>query len=103
MAHKIALPVVLALSCAACSPQQSSSTYTGLLKIDAGTEYAALETPSSIGGACDGWNSVEIRKPGQPDTGMRNILCWKREGDNITLTDRTGAQRKSGPAAIWID
>jgi hypothetical protein len=103
MNHKLVLPIAFALSCVACSPQQSSPTYTGLLKVDAGTEYAALETPSSIGGACDGWNTVEIRKPGQPGTGMSNLVCWKREGDNITLTDRTGTQRKSGPAAIWSD
>lgn len=103
MTLKIVLPAALALSCIACSPQQRSPTYTGLLKIDAGTEYAALETPSSIGGACEGWNTLEIRKPNQPGTGMSNLLCWKREGDNITLTDRTGTQRKSGTAAIWSD
>jgi len=103
MIHKNVLPIAIALSCIACSPQQSNPTYTGLLKIDAGTEYAALETPSSIGGACDGWNTLEIRKPGQAGTGMSNLLCWKREGENIVLTDRTGAQRKSGAAAIWSD
>lgn len=103
MTHKIVLLIALALSCVACSPRQSGSTYTGFLKIDAGTEYAALETPSSIGGACDGWNTVEIRKPGQTGTGISDLLCWKREGDNITLTDRTGTQRKPGPAAIWSD
>ncbi|MDX3774183.1 hypothetical protein QE250_08670 [Chromatiaceae bacterium AAb-1] len=97
------LSLSLLLACTACSPQESRPTYTGLLKIDAGTEYAALETPSSIGGACDGWNTVEIRKPSQPGTGISNLICWKREGDNITVTDLTGAQRKSGPAAIWSD
>lgn len=103
MARKIILPIAFALSCAACSQQQSNPTYTGLLKIDAGTEYAALETPSSIGGACHGWNTLEIRKPNQPGTGMSDLLCWKRESDNITLTDRAGTQRKSGPIAIWSD
>ena len=100
MIRKAAFVGVVA-ACSACSPQTSTPTYTGVLKIDAGTEYAALETPSSIGGACDGWNTVEIRKPGVPGSGMTNIVCWRREGDNITLSDKTGAQRKSGPAAIW--
>jgi len=95
--------VAVMLLCAGCSAQQSAPTYTGLLKIDAGTEYAALDVPSTIGGACEGWNTVEIRKPGMPGTGMTDVVCWKREGDNITLSDRTGSQRKSGPANIWSD
>lgn len=90
-----------ALLYVACSPQQSDTAYTGRLSIDVGTEYAALDAPSTIGGECEGWNTVEIRKPGMPGTGMTDIVCWKREGDNITLSDRTGAQRKSGPASIW--
>lgn len=95
--------VVLALACAACSSQHSNPAYTGRLKIDAGTEYAALDAPSTIGGACEGWKAVEIRKPGMAGSGMTDIVCWKREGDSITLTDRTGSQRKSGPASIWSD
>ena len=63
------LTISLLLACTACSPQQGSATYTGRLKIDAGTEYAALEVPSSIGGACDGWNTVEIRKLISPEQG----------------------------------
>jgi hypothetical protein len=103
MIRTLALPILFTLACTACSPQESTKAYTGILKIDAGTEYAALESPSNIGGACSGWNTVEIRKPGQPGTGMTNIVCWKREGDNITLNDRAGSQQKSGPASIWSD
>lgn len=94
---------LLALACVSCSSQHSNPAYTGRLKIDSGTEYAALEVPSSIGGACEGWNTVEIRKPGMAGTGISDLVCWKREGDNITLSDRTGTQRKSGPASIWSD
>ena len=103
MIYKIIAPIALALSCVACSPQQGNRAYTGILKIDAGTEYAALEIPSSIGGACEGWNTMEIRKPSEPSSGISNLLCWKREGDNITVTDQTGTQLKSGTAAIWTD
>jgi hypothetical protein len=97
------LMFLCAALCTGCSAQSSSAPYTGRLRIDSGTEYAALEIPSSIGGACAGWNTVEIRKPGMAGTGMTDLVCWKREGDNITLSDRTGAQRKSGPASIWSD
>lgn len=94
---------LLAIGPIACSPHQRSQPYTGVLKIDAGTEYAAIEAPSAIGGACEGWNTIEIRKPGQVGTAMTNIVCWKREGENITLNDQSGALRKSGPASIWSD
>jgi hypothetical protein len=91
---------LLFLSLAAC--EQKKPEYTGRFKIDAGTEYAALEYSSSIGGACEGWNALQIRKPGT-SSGMENVICWKREGENITVTDKTGAQRHSGPAALWTD
>lgn len=95
--------IPLLLLCTACSPPQSSKPYTGRLKIDSGTEYAALESPSSIGGACQGWNTLEIRKPNQPGIGIRNLLCWKREGSNIAVTDHSGKMGMSGIATVWTD
>jgi hypothetical protein len=95
------LAPLLALS--ACGDDHpDAGAYTGRFRIDAGTEYAALETPSFIGGACTGWNALEIRKSGA-EFGLRDVICWKREGDDITVTDRSGAQRQSGPAALWKD
>ena len=93
------------LSCvliAGCNPS-SEQSYTGRLRIDSGTEYAALEEPSPIGGACSGWNALEIRRPGQPGSGTVNVVGWRREGTDIALTSRDGSQRSSGPAAIWRD
>lgn len=100
---KILLAAAACLMAAGCSPQPSSKPYTGRFKIDAGTEYAALDSPSSIGGACAGWNMLEVRKPGQGSGGLRDIVCWKREGENITLTSRDGKRHTSGPAALWTD
>lgn len=91
---------LLVLFLSACA--QKSSEYTGKLRIDAGTEYVALEYPSSIGGACEGWNALQIREPGNSG-GMENIVCWKREGDNITVTDGAGVKRTTGSAALWAD
>jgi hypothetical protein len=92
--------VVLALCAASCS--NSGPTYTGVLRVDDRTEYAALETPSMIGGACTGWNTVEIRKRDGGD-GLANVVCWKREGDQIAITDASGARKESGPASAWAD
>lgn len=91
---------MLAIILAGCTPKKAE--YTGRFRIDAGTEYAALEYSSSIGGACEGWKTLQIRRPGT-NSGMENVICWKREGDDITVTDRAGAQRHSGPALLWTD
>lgn len=97
------LIVLVCVVFVACTPQENGAPYTGRLKIDAGTEYAALDSPSRIGGACDGWNAVEIRRPGMAGTGMVDIICWKRQGDSIAITDRTGSHHPSGSASLWVD
>jgi hypothetical protein len=97
---KFAVLSVLVVSMASCTEKKAE--YTGRLRIDAGTEYAAVEYSSSIGGACEGWKALQIRKPGS-NSGLENIICWKREGDDITVTDRTGTQRTSGPVSLWTD
>lgn len=86
-----------------CSPESASKPYTGRFKVDSETVYVALDTPSSIGGACAGWNTVEIRKAGQTSGGIANVVCWKRNGADITLTGRDGKQQTSAPAAAWSD
>lgn len=68
------LPMLLGTG---CSQEPASKPYTGRFKVDASTVYVALETPSSIGGACSGWSTVEIRKTGQASGGMRDVICWK--------------------------
>lgn len=92
---------VLMLS--ACSQEPASKPYTGRFKVDAGTEYVALDTPSSIGGACSGWSTVSIRKPGQSAGGMDNVICWKRDGDTIIITSKDGSRQTPAPAATWSD
>lgn len=100
---KIVCAAAACIALLGCSDQPSSKPYTGRFKIDAGTEYVALDIPSIIGGACTGWSAVEIRKPGQSSGAIQNIICWKREGDNITITSSDGKRRTTGPAALWTD
>lgn len=100
--RRVTFAVLLAL--AGCSQPntnapQADAAYTGRLRIDAGTTYVALEEPSPIGGACAGWNAVEITGGSSP--GMKDVVCWRREGDQITLNDAGGSRRQSGPATIW--
>lgn len=95
--------VASALMLSACSQEPTSKPYTGRFKVGAGTEYVALDTPSSIGGACSGWSTVSIRKPGQSAGGMDNVICWKRDGDNIVITAHDGNRQTPGPAAAWSD
>lgn len=99
----IAAMVAANLLMVACSQDSASKPYTGRFKVDADIEYVALETPSSIGGACSGWSTVSIRKPGQNGGGMDNLICWKRDGDNIIITARDGNRQTPGPAAAWYD
>lgn len=94
---------IAAVLLAACSQEPASKPYTGRFKVDASTEYAALDVPSSIGGACSGWSTVSIRKPGQSTGGMDNVICWRRDGDNIVITARDGNRQTPGPAAAWSD
>lgn len=84
----------------ACSPK--TPHYTGKFKIDAETEYVALNHSSSIGGACEGWSALEIRKTGA-SSGLDNVVCWMRDGENIAITGQDGSQKTSGPSSMWID
>lgn len=91
------------LTLAACSQEPASKPYTGRFKVDAGTEYVALDAPSGIGGACAGWKTLSIRKPGQSTGGLDNVICWRRDGTNIIITSRDGSRQTPGPAAAWSD
>ena len=55
----------------------------GIMHVDGGTDYVFSTAPSQIGGACSGWNTVSIQKPGQGSSGMVNLMCWKEEGGLI--------------------
>lgn len=77
--------------------ESTARTYTGHLRVDDGTEYVMEEAPSPIGSTCEGWSSVSIQKPGQPDRGIRDLMCWRRVGDQIETQDRYGQNRKSVP------
>lgn len=69
--------------------------YTGHLRLKDGTEYVMEEAPSPIGGACAGWNSVSIQRPGDAASGIRDLMCWKRTGTTIETQDRNGGNAKS--------
>lgn len=60
-----------------------ASDIAGVLRIDAGTEYVFRSIPSTVGGACKGWNTVSIQRPGQPTTAMNNLMCWKERSGNL--------------------
>lgn len=66
--------------------EQPDKPYTGIMRLKDGTEFAALEMPTSFGGACKGWNRLEIRgyKAGT-GTGTSTVACWKSEGENIIV------------------
>lgn len=77
--------------------------YTGRLKIDHGTEYVLEESPSTVGGACSGWNTLSLQKPGQPSTGMRELLCWRLVGDTVEVTSRDGQQTPPAKRSVFTD
>lgn len=104
------LASLVALVLTACSgggttagePHVPGKPYTGRMDTGRGLVFIAREEPSTIGGACDGWNRLELAKPDGSES-MDDLLCWKREGNDITLQDKSGGQRQSGPAAVWYD
>ncbi len=100
---KSLLPVLVVFFATSCSVSSNTGPYTGVIRINANAEVALIEEPSTIGGACEGWNAIEIRRPGAAGTGRSNDICWELDGDNIIVTDRTGAQWKPMPTRIWSD
>ena len=60
----------------------------GVILVDEGTQYVLRDTPSEIGGACDGWYVVAIERPGDPDGTMDNLLCWRESGGSILISNR---------------
>jgi len=97
--HKSTSPSVAVVS----SASRNTARYTGVMRIDSGTEYVALNEPSSIGGGCDGWNAVAIQKPGAPSTAMKGLICWKLIDGKMAITDKFGSQRTAGPVSAWSD
>lgn len=77
--------------------------YTGKIRIDAGTEYEMVDSPSTIGGECTGWNTVSVQDPNSPARGMTNLMCWRRVGDMIEVNTATGQGRRQDPAAVFTD
>ncbi|WP_147400382.1 hypothetical protein [Acidovorax cavernicola] len=57
----------------------------GVLNIDAGTDYVFLDRPTTIGGACKGWKTISIQRPGSASSDMTNLMCWK-ESKGLLLT-----------------
>lgn len=97
--------IIFASLLAGCGQDSSSSVkpFTGVMRTKDGVEFAAIDMPTQIGGACKGWSRLEIRKPGSgTGTGTSTVACWKRDGDDIAITGESG-QRQSGPAKFWVD
>lgn len=94
--------VLLAGSVLGCH-DGNGKKYTGKLKIDANTEYVAMDYPSPIGGACSGWKAVSIQMLGDSRSGITNVICWKRSGEEIVITDESGSKQTAGPIGVWSD
>jgi len=96
---------VVAIS--ACNSGASSSTgkpYTGVLRTDDGTIYVHLEQPSALGGQCAGWNTVSMRSTANPQAApIDNLLCWRRDGDEVIVRDAQGRNENRAPRALLTD
>lgn len=84
------------------APAQSKP-YTGKLRSDAGTEFELLEATSPVDGACAGWKTVSLQRPGDRASGMRGLMCWRRAGDQIEVNTQDGSGYRSSPRAIYVD
>ncbi|WP_337055186.1 hypothetical protein [Pseudoxanthomonas sp. USHLN014] len=76
--------------------------YTGRLRVDSGTMFVLRDQPTSIGGACAGWSTVSLQRP-DGSGAMTNLMCWRRDGDTITVTTEKGDMRKTHPASMLTD
>lgn len=80
-----------------------SKPYTGKLRIDSGTEFQLMEYASEIGGECAGWKAVSLQKPGDPSSGMTNLMCWREVGNRVEVNTKTGEGRRSDPKTNFTD
>jgi|GEM_PF-2225446 len=95
-----ALIVIGALSDDEGAPAQaalSDGGVEGRLSVDSGTEYVFYRRPSSIGGACAGWNEVSVQRAGSAAGGMSNLMCWKIVGGELHTQTQAGGQPVIAP------
>ncbi|WJI14938.1 hypothetical protein MWN52_15105 [Pseudoxanthomonas winnipegensis] len=111
LAAVIGVPVVLFVGSAVVAGIMEASDrraapqakpYTGRLRVDSGTMFVLRDQPTSLGGACAGWNTVSMERPDGSDA-MTNLMCWRRDGDTITVTTEKGDMRKTHPASMLTD
>lgn len=88
---------MVAVLLTACADRSSSLPpgVAGIMHIDAGTEFVFSTIPSRVGGACKGWNTVSVQKPGQGSTGIVDLMCWREVGGLI----HTATEEKENPGA----
>lgn len=77
--------------------------YTGVIKVSPDMEYVALNKPSTIGGACEGWSAVAIQRTGTISSPITNLICWKLVEGRMAITDKVGSKQTSGPVSAWSD
>jgi len=95
--------VCVLLMLAGCDSQSAHfpDGVVGILHVDSGTDYVFRTTPTEIGGACVGWNTVSIQRPGQDSTGKTNLMCWKEENGSLhTATERAESSTVGPMSAI---
>lgn len=76
--------------------------YTGRIRGE-GIEYELSYASSTAGGECDGWNTVSVQKPGDPSSGMLDLMCWRQVGDQIEVNTATGQGRRKDPRSTYVD
>ncbi|WP_414489116.1 hypothetical protein [Stenotrophomonas maltophilia] len=76
--------------------------YTGTLRGN-GIEWELTYASSPAGGQCEGWYAVSVQKPGDPASGMRDLMCWRSVGDQIEINTATGEGRRTDPRSNYVD
>lgn len=84
------------------SSSASGRPYTGKLRGN-GIEWELTYASSPAGGQCDGWYAVSVQKPGDPASGMRDLMCWRSVGDQIEMNTATGQGRRADPRSNYVD
>lgn len=94
----------LCLAASACTGEQPLPPgVRGVTHVDAGTDYVYLNKPTSISGACSGWNTVLIAKRGDRATGRTWEMCWKEDGGTLRVTTEKGDSPQSAPIDTMLD
>ncbi|KVM84531.1 hypothetical protein WJ60_21165 [Burkholderia ubonensis] len=91
--------MVIALSLLGCDNHSSSlpEGVVGVVHVDDGTDYVFRSVTTRIAGACKGWSTVSIQRPGHDSTGITDLMCWKEIDGMLHTANEHGEQPKTYP------